>query len=744
MRLGIFCLVMALCMAGEVAAYEFTDLTTIPQRNIRDFAPSSDRTLVLTDDELVLVDWSRPDGERDSVLVAGFHDGRGLHRSGAAQVALAPVGQGGHAVVVPHDDGTWSVDFVDDPEWLPPQVWLGGRPWFIDEREREGYLLPALGREGEAIHVASPDIPNPDMFAMDRDRAVAGLESGYGPDEVGFYQVGDLSDPEHPVWGPVIEVPFRFGAAEMVGRTLCLGTNRFECWDVTDVQAPVFRGVTGGAKFFVGMEHTGDGLVGCWSNLGNYYMLIVDVDDPVDPVVVADSYIGPAYYGQPFCLSDNELVVREGAGLRRMYSPDGSIVVHAAENAWPVIESGSVMAMDGRHVWIQAEGRLLADLATGSLETVPTPSAPAVNWGYSVPRRMHLHRGHLFRLPGNGRLQVEDVSDPARAVTVAEIRPPGEAILSMKCLGDRMLLRTRTRADVYDVSDPATPTLLHSEPLTSPRDGVSILPNCLAILVASDDYHGFMRVLVPDDEGRYSEVVRRRSGYWTYAIPYAMGTDLFVQLAETQWDHTEYWDWIRYDLSDPSSPVPADSGSDGGAPGGAWSTMRLGAEVGFLTSNYFYSRDVHRWSLSGGDLFNRESPAWAILELAGRPIAAGAFRNRAVVLHTGSVSTFTVTDETSNVVPPAGGGSDVFAVPNPLNPMTEIVFDMPSPGSATVEIFDVRGRRVLERRDSWPQGSNRLPWTGLDDRGRALASGVYLLRVTTPASTVHGRCTIVR
>jgi hypothetical protein len=68
--------------------------------------------------------------------------------------------------------------------------------------------------------------------------------------------------------------------------------------------------------------------------------------------------------------------------------------------------------------------------------------------------------------------------------------------------------------------------------------------------------------------------------------------------------------------------------------------------------------------------------------------------------------------------------------PNPFNPRTEIVFDLPRDGAFDLSVFDVRGRRVRTlAAGDWPAGPHRVDWDGRDGEGRALSSGVYLVRL---------------
>jgi PKD repeat protein len=68
--------------------------------------------------------------------------------------------------------------------------------------------------------------------------------------------------------------------------------------------------------------------------------------------------------------------------------------------------------------------------------------------------------------------------------------------------------------------------------------------------------------------------------------------------------------------------------------------------------------------------------------------------------------------------------------PNPFSGRTTFQYGLPKASDVEIEVFDVAGRRVygIRVRGSSP-GWNRFLFDGRDDRGSALASGVYFLRV---------------
>jgi hypothetical protein len=73
----------------------------------------------------------------------------------------------------------------------------------------------------------------------------------------------------------------------------------------------------------------------------------------------------------------------------------------------------------------------------------------------------------------------------------------------------------------------------------------------------------------------------------------------------------------------------------------------------------------------------------------------------------------------------------VFALhpnfPNPFNPSTLIRFDLPEPGTVSLDLYDLLGRRVGElARGYYAPGYHSAAWNVSGD----IASGVYFARLT--------------
>ncbi len=78
--------------------------------------------------------------------------------------------------------------------------------------------------------------------------------------------------------------------------------------------------------------------------------------------------------------------------------------------------------------------------------------------------------------------------------------------------------------------------------------------------------------------------------------------------------------------------------------------------------------------------------------------------------------------------------------PNPFNPSTTIVFELPRDMRVQLAVYDVRGNLVRTLlSETMPAGRCEVPWNGRDRGGRQVASGVYLYQLATPEGSFSGR-----
>ena len=81
-----------------------------------------------------------------------------------------------------------------------------------------------------------------------------------------------------------------------------------------------------------------------------------------------------------------------------------------------------------------------------------------------------------------------------------------------------------------------------------------------------------------------------------------------------------------------------------------------------------------------------------------------------------------------------------YPAPNPFNPATEIVFELPSSGPVELVVTNAIGQHVRTLVTGvGTQGVHRVTWNGLDDAGRAVASGSYMITCGSIAGTTRSR-----
>jgi len=109
----------------------------------------------------------------------------------------------------------------------------------------------------------------------------------------------------------------------------------------------------------------------------------------------------------------------------------------------------------------------------------------------------------------------------------------------------------------------------------------------------------------------------------------------------------------------------------------------------------------------------------------------------------------------TSATPPENAVTNSFAMacfPNPFNPRISIDLDLSSLKSKSltsevvIEVFDVRGRKVrVLQRGLLPTGKRHgMTWDGLDDSGRGLPSGIYLVQAKVGNRFARQKITLLR
>lgn len=85
------------------------------------------------------------------------------------------------------------------------------------------------------------------------------------------------------------------------------------------------------------------------------------------------------------------------------------------------------------------------------------------------------------------------------------------------------------------------------------------------------------------------------------------------------------------------------------------------------------------------------------------------------------------------------------AAPNPFNPRTTFVLTNPRAGWITLDIYDLKGRRVRQLLDrQLPTGRTRVAWDGLNDQGEQASSGVFFACMSSGDQRVSAKVVLLK
>ena len=83
--------------------------------------------------------------------------------------------------------------------------------------------------------------------------------------------------------------------------------------------------------------------------------------------------------------------------------------------------------------------------------------------------------------------------------------------------------------------------------------------------------------------------------------------------------------------------------------------------------------------------------------------------------------------------------------PNPFNPTTTIEFELTKTSETNVTIYNVKGEKVKSLADERMEaGKQRLMWTGKDDKGKKVSSGVYFYKISTDGKTETKKMLLIK
>lgn len=140
-----------------------------------------------------------------------------------------------------------------------------------------------------------------------------------------------------------------------------------------------------------------------------------------------------------------------------------------------------------------------------------------------------------------------------------------------------------------------------------------------------------------------------------------------------------------------------------------------------ITENFTRLTDKD-WSdrANAGDLPSR--PDWVnvyLMDSSGSPFSQG--RELPSVKHTGINGSDISKPATINI-------SQNY--PNPFNPITTISYALPEQATVSLKVYDIRGQEVISLQETeMPPGAYEVQWSGLDQSGYTVSTGVYFARL---------------
>lgn len=534
----------------------------------------------------------------------------------------------------------------------------------------------------------------------------------------------DVSIPGQPVVGATIALPYGHSstATHLAGDTLYIGYytafgDVIQTWDVSDRHAPVKLGETGAFSRVGAIVDAGAiTYIGCDGGLA-----AVDMADPNLPTVIC--FMKTTAYAACVVPTPQAVLVGGGAVGGHLEAVDMAPLQSAPrfgtlDSYWCAYD----VAVRGSFAYI-------ADLDWSlQVVNVSDPSNPVAVWARSTTNQafaLDIAGDHIFIADRLGGLVVADLVDPARPQIIANL--PFAVARDVKVVGDLAYVADDDGwLRIADVTDPSAPVALGSvATVGAAAFGVDVQAG-VAYLATM---HGGLEIFDVSDPSSPAAAGRLDLGSCRGVT--VTGDHAHV-LASGQ--------YAIVDVSDPAAPALV-----GAMPvtNPGWFPGRIAVDVPRQTA-YAAVGDggviVIDISVPGtprivGNLHTDASARGVTLQDEAIYVAQDHGGMFVAPCHCPTVSA--VGEEA-----PGPDRSFVRAYPNPFNPKVTIEYALPAGTAGELALFDLRGRRV--RSFVLDPAGSRVEWDGRDDRGRALPSGTYLVRLAGDALQGSGRVTLLR
>ncbi|HOX25504.1 MAG TPA: FlgD immunoglobulin-like domain containing protein [Candidatus Krumholzibacteria bacterium] len=737
-RLLQFCVALTALTATAGADPVLQTVGTIVTPAAVDWAPWGVHTVAVTGLDARLVRWPVVEPDRAQILFDLPAGPSGLEAwSDSVLIRIPPL----ECRLLENAGGDAASYTIKPANWHLPNVTIAGVRYriFVDP---EFYLLvyTAPGPGGIlGLLDFEETIGHCDHWAFASDRAALSNADGV--------HIVNLESPQLPVIQATIDPPVPgWIAADLAMRDRVLFLrwgDRIQTWDLELPHLPVLLDEIASDADQLAL---GSRWLATWRDQD----LLVTVLAAADPAALAirGSFTARALLDpDDVRVHGDRILVRSGDDLSSWTIPAGSSPIAGAGDAWPVL-AGGLLATAGPAAWLQDAGRRYV-ISLG-YETVTALQRGAGAAGGLCS--LEADHGTLYYNDESAGVSIESLADPYEPVVLA-VLDPDPPVIAADPAGDLLATTDANGLVLYDVSDPAAPAPVGALALDGAPRRVLVIDQ--TAIVAADLASASSLVHVVDLADPAAPVLVA-----TFSLAYDANGPWWGGPMVRRGDQALIMAWrpgatarlvaatLVVSLADPAHP----QASFGDVTADFWCfTPGVDEDLAVVVDDLpaelvgchvsYRGAEVNVYRYAGDpaalDLLVTWTAPGAVHELA----AAG---NRLLVLTAQRLDVLTLSDPIQVAVPAAPAAAAVRAVPNPFNPLTAITLALRRAGAVTVDILDARGGRVRTLRTTATAGEARLEWDGTDDAGRALPSGTYLLRLSTPDGPRTARCTLVR
>lgn len=531
----------------------------------------------------------------------------------------------------------------------------------------------------------------------------------------------DVGDPLHPALLAQIPEGAYYGYEGVTARDglmfVAAAQGGLSIWDISNPRQPRFLDDQN-----VGDEALDVSLAGTRAvvSCGHTGLRVIDVTEP-DAIAIVAQLDPPGSSGEVLCRGDLAYLASGAAGVQ---------VIDLADPAQPTVVGELPVGGMGVGVQVRDDIAYVAE-DNGGVRTLDlSTAARPTPLGYCrIDGRLAgiAVEGDFAYVTGSSGLHIVDIADAADPREVGVYLSHG-GYRDVAVRGHLVCCVDLTVGlVVLDVTDPTAPAC----------HGRLALPGAESV-VMDDRYTYYAVVDLQGDSGGLYVVDHTVAG--TPAIVGRLQTRK-ASLTAVEGDHLYYWGrgdapepgLVVVDVADPANPRQI------GFLSVPWPPTAIAASCGQVYLFKMFEQTLVAVDVTDAAapqvVAQYERPGWFAFCLeadAGRIYANGVW----VLQHehlTGGPS-------------PAARGCRLESVsPNPGNPLVTVAFDVARPQRVDVGVYGVDGRRLATLGDGpWSAGRHTLAWMGTDAHGRALPSGVYLVRLAAEDGVTSRKVTLVR